>query len=553
MTLDQQKWKEASQLGKQWLEVGCLSVIVALFGSVLFHDFTKRGIFQTCTGQTGGSVWQLLHVAVGLRRGSAAPAVENGHPAGASQNGQLAATPSTDVVTPPADRVAATLASLTPGDRALAGDSSDLSLAEDEVVARLVTAGLIPSHSLESRLGDEERAARVRCRAIEIRTGATLSALPLAGLDYKLINGACCEMVIGHVQLPVGMAGPLLVDGRTYMVPMATLEGGLVYATCVGCRAITQSGGCSARVTAAGMTRAPVVCFPTMLQALACKQWVEDEENQQVLAAKFATTSRFGRLKRIECKLSGRYLFLRFVASTGDAMGMNMVSKGVAAALTYLQGEFDDMQVVSISGNYCADKKCTSVNWIMGRGRSVVVESLLTERQLSAVLQTTAKAMAEVNVAKNFVGSAMAGSLGGFNAHAGNMVEAVMLACGQDPAQNVESSSCMTHMEVVGPGQKDLLVSVTLQALEVGTVGGGTIIPGQRTALEMLGVKGADLDQPGGHADTLARIIGATVLAGEIGLMALLTQKPGAKETAEVQDTAPDYRRMLIRTYSAGF
>jgi len=128
----------------------------------------------------------------------------------------------------------------------------------------------------------------------------------------------------------------------------------------------------------------------------------------------------------------------------------------------------------------------------------------------------------EVNVAKNLIGSAIAGSIGGFNAHASNIVTAMFLATGQDPAQNIESSNCMTLMEPVNDG-RDLYVSVTMPSIEVGTVGGGTALPGQSACLSLLGVKGAHKDTPGTNAKQLARLVAATVMAGEISLVSALS------------------------------
>lgn len=117
-------------------------------------------------------------------------------------------------------------------------------------------------------------------------------------------------------------------------------------------------------------------------------------------------------------------------------------------------------------GNYCSDKKPAAVNWIEGRGKSVVCEATVKGGVVQSVLKTTVQKLVELNIAKNLVGSAVAGALGGFNAHASNIVTALFIATGQDPAQNVESSQCITMMEAVNDGG-DLHISVTMPSIEV--------------------------------------------------------------------------------------
>ncbi|GFY99263.1 hydroxy methylglutaryl CoA reductase 1 [Actinidia rufa] len=142
----------------------------------------------------------------------------------------------------------------------------------------------------------------------------------------------------------------------------------------------------------------------------------------------------------------GEALCLRFSCSTGDAMGMNMVSKGVQNVPDFLQTNFSDMDFISISGNFCSDKKPAVVNWIKGRGKSVVCEAIIKEDVVEKVLKTNVEALVELNMLKNLTSSAMAGELGGFNARVNNIVSAVYNATGQDPVQNVESSHCITMM-----------------------------------------------------------------------------------------------------------
>ncbi|KAK2427271.1 3-hydroxy-3-methylglutaryl-coenzyme A reductase [Trifolium repens] len=392
---------------------------------------------------------------------------------------------------------------------------------EDEEVVRAVVSGSIPSYSLESKLGDCKRAAVIRNQAVERVTGRSLEGLPMEGFDYDSILGQCCEMPIGFVQIPVGVAGPLLLDEKEYTVPMATTEGCLVASTNRGCKAIYVSGGASAVVLRDGMTRAPVVRFNSAKRASQLKFFLEDPQNFDSLSHTFNKSSRFARLQSIKANMAGKNLYIRFTCSTGDAMGMNMVSKGVQNVPDFLQIDFPDMEVIGISGNFCSDKKAAAVNWIEGRGKSVVCEAVIKEEVVKKVLKTSVESLVELNMLKNLTGSAMAGALGGFNAHASNIVSAIYLATGQDPAQNVESSHCMTMMEAVNDG-KDLHISVTMPCIEVGTVGGGTQLASQSACLNLLGVKGASKETPGANSRQLATIVAGSVLAGELSLMSAI-------------------------------
>ncbi|XP_019167976.1 PREDICTED: 3-hydroxy-3-methylglutaryl-coenzyme A reductase-like [Ipomoea nil] len=392
---------------------------------------------------------------------------------------------------------------------------------EEEEIVKGVVEGRVPSYSLESKLGDCKKAAAIRREALERITGKSLHGLPLENFDYESILGQCCEMPVGYVQIPVGIAGPLLLDGEEYAVPMATTEGCLVASTNRGCKAIYASGGATSVLLKDGMTRAPVVRFSTAQRAAQLKLYLEDPLSFETIAGAFNKSSRFARLQSIKCAIAGKNLYMRFTCSTGDAMGMNMVSKGVQNVLDFLLTDFPDMDVIGISGNFCSDKKPAAVNWIEGRGKSVVCEAIIKEEIVKKVLKTDVTSLVELNMLKNLTGSAMAGALGGFNAHAANIVSAVYIATGQDPAQNIESSHCITMMEAVNDG-KDLHISVTMPSIEVGTVGGGTQLASQAACLNLLGVKGASKVAPGANSRRLAAIIAGAVLAGELSLMSAI-------------------------------
>ncbi|GAB0088376.1 3-hydroxy-3-methylglutaryl coenzyme A reductase [Sergentomyia squamirostris] len=398
-------------------------------------------------------------------------------------------------------------------------------LTDEEIRIIVKTGGrLCPLYNIEAVLNNPERGVKIRRQILtkEARLSSEVfQNLPYRGYDYSKVMNACCENVLGYIQIPVGYAGPLTLDGVRYYVPMATTEGALVASTNRGCKALSANGVTSV-VTDIGMTRAPCVRFPSVVHASKAKLWIETQENYQRIKSAFDSTSRFARLQEILIGMDGPTLYIRFRSHTGDAMGMNMVSKGAEMALRCIQENFPEMQVISLSGNFCSDKKPAAVNWIKGRGKHVVCECIIPAYELRTILKTNAKTLVQCNKLKNLVGSAMAGSIGGNNAHAANMVTAIFLATGQDPAQNVTSSNCSTSMEVWGESGEDLYVTCTMPSLEVGTIGGGTVLPAQSACLEMLGVRGAHATHPAENSKRLARIICATVMAGEISLMSAL-------------------------------
>jgi hydroxymethylglutaryl-CoA reductase (NADPH) len=452
-----------------------------------------------------------------------------------------------------------------PGRRALSTDASLAGVSDEDLIARLHD-GDIAQHKLETLLGDYSRAVALRRRYVTEQHGAQVgkgvAGLPHDGMDYASVHGQCCENTVGFVQIPVGTAGPLRIDGREFVVPLATTEGALVASTHRGCKAVTMSGGADSILTENGMTRAPLLRMNDVKQAFELKQWLEKQENFYQVAAAFNSTSRFARLLNIKTNISGRHVYMRFKARTADAMGMNMISKGVEKALEVLQQEFPGLSAMSLSSNFCTDKKPSAVNWIEGRGKSVVCSAVIKKSVVEDTLKTTVAALCEVNTFKNLVGSAMAGSIGGFNAHASNIVTAVYLACGQDPAQNVESSNCLTMMEPTNSGkdngeegeegEEDLLISVTMPSIEVGTVGGGTHLAGQKACLDMLGVAGPSHEKPGAHAEQLARVVAATVLAGELSLMSALTAGHLVKSHLSHNRKAPGEGGSTLETGDVG-
>ncbi len=365
-------------------------------------------------------------------------------------------------------------------------------------------------------------AVEIRRKAVEKMTGKQLKAVGSVELDYAAIRNKNAENVIGGTVFPLGVAGPVQVKGGyvkgEFYVPMATTEGALIASVSRGMKGITASGGASARIIEDGMARAPVFALDSIVDVERFLKWIK-ENNSKIREAAEATTSH-GKLKEVMPFVAGNNVWLRFRYSTGDAMGMNMVTIATEAACSYIEQSFKGARCVAVSGNMCSDKKESLVNNLYGRGKTVLCDAIISGKILSDVFKTTATKANEVNLRKNLLGSARAGSLK-YNAHFANTVAAIFAATGQDIAQVVESSSGYTWTEVRGD---DLYISVTLTSLEVGTVGGGTSLPTQMEALSILGVHGAG-NPAGSNSSKLAEIIAAAVLAGELNLLCALSTR----------------------------
>ena len=394
----------------------------------------------------------------------------------------------------------------------------------NEEIASLVLQDVIKDHQLEKLL-DPHRAVQVRrlkfdAQLTSLGHANSLAELPHKhDLDYKRVLGANCEIVVGYIPIPVGMAGPITLNGQSVYIPMATTEGCLVASTNRGCKAITQGSGAVSTILRDGITRAPLIRLPSAREAAEVLLWIEEIDNFEMLKEAFESTTSFGKLLEARPTVAGRNVYIRLKCFAGDAMGMNMISKGSLAVIECLRQAFPQLSLVALSGNMCTDKKAAAMNWIEGRGKSVVIEATIPKDIVRSTLKTSVQAIVEANVNKNLIGSAMAGVVGGFNAHAANNVTAVFLATGQDPAQNVESSNCITIMEETQDG--DLWISCTMPSIEVGTVGGGTGLPAQSACLKAIGVKGGGAS-PGDNARQLAHVVAAATMAGELSLMAAL-------------------------------
>ncbi len=397
-----------------------------------------------------------------------------------------------------------------------------------EDIVDKVLRGEIKLHQLDQLLKSSNLATLVRRRFIERKIGSQLPSLASTIIDFDEIVGRNIENPIGAVQVPVGIIGPLKINGEyargEFYVPLATTEGALVASVSRGAKAITLSGGAKTRILYDGMTRAPLLWTPSVEEALRLVEWVKQSFNE--IKAVAESTTRHGKLVDIKPYITGNNVWLRFIYTTGDAMGMNMATIATDKACNYIEENFPGtVKCLALSGNMCVDKKPAIINMLEGRGKTVVAETIISRDTALKVLKAEPELIHDINTRKNLLGSARAGAIA-YNAHFANIIAAIFIATGQDVAQVVESSMGYTWTEITSDG--DLYISVTLPSLEVGTVGGGTRLPTQREALRILGVEGGG-DPPGTNARKFAEIIAATVLAGELNLLAALAAKQLAR------------------------
>lgn len=332
--------------------------------------------------------------------------------------------------------------------------------------------------------------------------------------------------------VPLRWVGPLRVSGNVMTgeaeVPLATYETPLWPSVRRGARLSTMvEGGIKATLVDERMSRSVLFEADDAEVALAAVQWLTAHraELEQVVAG----SSRFARLVDLHVQIAANLLFVRFELTTGDASGHNMVTNASDRLMDHVLAAVPGLRYGSVSGNFCSDKKATAVNGILGRGKNVVTEIVLPRRIVERFLHTTPEAVARLNVRKNLIGTMLAGGLRSANAHYANMLLAFYLATGQDAANIVEGSQGLTHAE---ERDGDLYFSCTLPNLIVGSVGNGKGLGFVEENLARLGCR--EEREPGANARRLAVLCAATVLCGELSLMAAQTN-PGELMAAHLR------------------
>lgn len=341
------------------------------------------------------------------------------------------------------------------------------------------------------------------------------------------------EATLQYAQIPMQSVGPLKligdVDADDIMIPMATYETPLWPSVARGAKVTHKSGGIRVTVIDERMTRS--ILLQAEHAGVARQRLNQLQNRQQELQQVISQSSRFARLIELNFEVVGNLLYIRLELTTGDASGHNMVTNAADKLIPWILQQYNDLSYISISGNYCTDKKVSTVNGVLGRGKNVVCEVTIPSKLCRRFLKTTPQAITDLHIKKDLLGSIVSGGLRTANAHVANMLLGFYLATGQDAANIVEGSQAINHVEVTPDG--DLYFSTTLPNLIVGTVGNGKGLDFVLENLQQLGCTATDVE-PGTNARRLACIAGATALCGELSLLAAQTN-PGELMAAHLR------------------
>ena len=394
----------------------------------------------------------------------------------------------------------------------------------------------IKPYALEEQLFEECKdwdlanrlASEWRMEQVEKKTGLAFHNIRTAYINVAKYNNGTkttgIEQQIGGAVTPLAISNKLKINGEyakgDSLIPIATNEAALVAGLNRGIKAINEAGGIKTVVVKNCMTRAPLIECSDIVEA---KMLHDEIKNRgflyKLLKQAAEAESNVSVVNDIQPFQQGRFLHIRFVFQTGDAMGMNSATKYSANAIKALIERHPDVKIRSLSANMCSDKKATHNNIIFGRGKSVETEVLLREDIIKNVFGVDAETVVKLNYLKNYRGSALAGTTTGFNANVANTIAAVFIATGQDCAQLTESSSCFTNAEILEKdGIKYIAFGISLPCLEVATIGGGTEFGTAKECLEIMKCAGAG-KIPGDNAKKLAEIIAAAATAQDLNLL----------------------------------
>jgi hydroxymethylglutaryl-CoA reductase (NADPH) len=383
---------------------------------------------------------------------------------------------------------------------------------EDSIIPRSAEARSGPPRNQTDNYSPDIVAARQRY--LEEQTGVKLEHLNRPSFDPHITDGNV-ENFIGVAQVPLGLAGPVRVNGEhaqgEFLIPMATAEGTLVASYNRGMKVLNACGGATVSVVDDCMQRAPVFIFESAREARDFKTWVDDHLEE--IAKHAEATTSVGKLLYIDTFLASKFAFLRFNFSTGDAAGQNMVGRATFAACSWILEQLDTVRRFFLESNFATDKKASQVNMMRTRGKRVTAEVTIPRSVLTRIMRVE-PAQLHYHAGVANVGSFLSG-VNNNGLHSANGITAMFIATGQDVANVSEGSAGVVYCDLLSDGA--LYLSITIPSLIVATHGGGVGLATQRECLEILGCYGR------GKVNKLAEIIGAVVLAGEISLASAIS------------------------------
>jgi hydroxymethylglutaryl-CoA reductase (NADPH) len=363
---------------------------------------------------------------------------------------------------------------------------------------------------------------------IKEKTGIELKHVDKYSFDPAILPGNI-EHFIGVAQVPLGIAGPLLVNGEyaqgEFYVPLATSEGTLVASYNRGMKIIKLCGGVTTTIQEESMQRGPVFIFENARQARDFGIWLKEKFEE--IKKQAESTTRIGKLVTIEQYHAGRFVYTRFDYTTGDAAGQNMTGKATFTACEWIRRTHPHVKRYMIDGNFSTDKKHSNINLLKTRGKRVTAEITIPEKIVREQMNQSPTRL-QFYHGIGMLGSYMSGAINN-GSHSANGITALFIATGQDVANVAEGSAAITYSERTKDG--DYYFSVMIPALIVATHGGGTGLATQRECLEMMGCYGT------GKVRKFAEIVAAAVLAGELSLMsAMRVNKDGTSDWISSHD-----------------
>lgn len=370
----------------------------------------------------------------------------------------------------------------------------------------------VPHHK---KLDYEKSFIEKRRQWIRNKRNISLSNISYYSINEKDVQGNI-ENFIGVSQVPIGLVGPVVVNGENangvYYVPFATTEGALVETYQRGAIALAKSGGIEVFVNNDENHLDPVFIFRSIGKAKIFMSWIKTHFNK--IKKEAEKTTKFGKLNRITPYLIGRRVILDVTYFTEDAMGANMINIATEKVCKYISKEFG-VEKYLLRSNYVSEKKASFANLFLGYGKEVNVEALVPSEIIKKFLFSTPESIHKAW--HSWALSSISSGMMGINAHYANGVAAIYIACGQDVAHVPNVCIGITSYEITESG--DLYISIKLPNVILGTIGGGTALGTQKECLEILGCYGR------GKAKKFAEIVGATLLAGELGICAGLTSE----------------------------